>query len=340
MFVRIPAFTLYGDATVVYQSRLPDPGLPSGQILPPVATAHMDEDQVQALLRFALGAGRLATARTEYLDLGADALSTVFTLGAGEFSKTVTIVGLTEEPQAGPDAADRGGFATLKALLSDFGVQVARGQATNTGPYAPPAYFALLVPAGDAQPGAKPWPWPELRQTDLAPDTGGNGFFVVTLTADQVAKLATLPIGGIIGLDITGPDGKAYQLSVRPALPDQLRVTYPLSISNGTTLDVTLVVNGRAIDTVPPGAQRDPLPAALLPTLPWLVEARSPSGRVLSSMTVRQGDVSRTSDGNGGVLLRGHAVRVDLSCGRLDLWSGPPMAGPMPGPGTPGDCAP
>ena len=37
---------------------------------------------------------------------------------------------------------------------------------------------------------------------------------------------------------------------------------------------------------------------------------------------------------------QGDAVRVDLSCGRLDIWSGPPLLGPPPGPGTPGDCTP
>ena len=30
----------------------------------------------------------------------------------------------------------------------------------------------------------------------------------------------------------------------------------------------------------------------------------------------------------------------NLSCGRLDIWSGPPLSGPPPGPGKPGDCAP
>ncbi len=33
-------------------------------------------------------------------------------------------------------------------------------------------------------------------------------------------------------------------------------------------------------------------------------------------------------------------ARVDLSCGRIDIWSGTPMMGPAPGPGVPGDCDP
>ena len=118
------------------------------------------------------------------------------------------------------------------------------------------------------------------------------------------------------------------------------QATFPplsLSISNGTTIAVTVVVNGDVVVVVPPGSGQDPIEAAL-PAPPWNVETRSPSGRVLSSMTVNPGDVWVADFGNGSSGSKGDAVRVDLSCGRLDLWSGPPMAGPAPGPGTPGDC--
>jgi len=77
-----------------------------------------------------------------------------------------------------------------------------------------------------------------------------------------------------------------------------------------------------------------------LPPLPWYVEARSESGRVLVSMTVRPGDVFATMYPDGHGETRGAAVRADLSCGRLDVWSGPPMSGPAPGSGIPGDCLP
>ena len=113
-----------------------------------------------------------------------------------------------------------------------------------------------------------------------------------------------------------------------------------LSIQFGTTLVVTLVVNGRPVATLAPGdcigcQLDDGIAASRLPPLPWQVEARSPSGRVLVSIPVRQGDVIRTADS-----WKGDAVRVDLSCGRLDVWSGPPLLGPAPGPGSPGDCSP
>jgi hypothetical protein len=107
-----------------------------------------------------------------------------------------------------------------------------------------------------------------------------------------------------------------------------------LGISNGTALPVTLFVNGQAVGTATPGVAMPTIAFASLPALPWTVEARSPSGRVLASMQVAAGSVTSTS---------GTLGRVDLSCGRLTIWagyhepSGPP---PAPSPGSSGDCAP
>jgi hypothetical protein len=110
-----------------------------------------------------------------------------------------------------------------------------------------------------------------------------------------------------------------------------------LVVSNETTLAITLAVNGVVIRSVQAHMQESVL-VKDLPPQPWLVEARTPSGRVLSSMTVRPGDVSETKLPDGSTQVKGDAVRVDLSCGRLDMWSGPPLLGPPPGPGKPGDC--
>lgn len=112
-----------------------------------------------------------------------------------------------------------------------------------------------------------------------------------------------------------------------------------LGISNGTTLAVTLSVNGTVLGTFGPGTRSDAIAVGAAQPLPWLVEARSPSGRLLTSMTVRAGDVSKAA-ASGTIEYRGVGARVDLSCGRLDIWVGLPMLGPMPGPGSPGDCAP
>jgi hypothetical protein len=136
-------------------------------------------------------------------------------------------------------------------------------------------------------------------------------------------------LNGCVGAGGVGPSS---------APPSASGTQMTLSVQNGTTIAVTLVVNGKVIETVAAGGYQDPIKAEL-PGLPWNVETRSPSGRVLSSMTVHAGDVWQTTEPNGNGETKGDAVRVDLSCGRLDVWSGPPMLGPAPGPGQSGDCA-
>jgi hypothetical protein len=118
-----------------------------------------------------------------------------------------------------------------------------------------------------------------------------------------------------------------------------------LGISNGTTLDVTLVVNGqRIVDYPGGGGQASAIDDAALPPLPWDVEVRSPSGRVLLSLHVEEGQVSSATDAGGYGTRTGRVGEVDLSCGRLMIWAGDftPTGGgpPPPSPGTPGDCAP
>jgi hypothetical protein len=103
-----------------------------------------------------------------------------------------------------------------------------------------------------------------------------------------------------------------------------------VSVANGTTVPVTITINSVHIGTVPPGTTEDPI-SATLPARPWTVDARSPSGRLLATLTVSAQD---SISNNSGV-----AVREDLACGRLDLWSGPPLLGPMfsPDPSKPCD---
>ena len=110
-----------------------------------------------------------------------------------------------------------------------------------------------------------------------------------------------------------------------------------LVVDNQTTLAITVAVNGVVVRTIQAHNQ-EAVFVKDLPPQPWLVEARTASGRVLSSMTVRPGDVWETHLPDGSTQMNGDSVRVDLSCGRLDIWSGPPVLGPAPGPGKPGDC--
>jgi hypothetical protein len=131
--------------------------------------------------------------------------------------------------------------------------------------------------------------------------------------------------------------------SQRALSPSPFATPVNLGISNGTTLAVTLFVNGERVASYPSGGPPPSMDPASLPGLPWTVEVRSPSGRVLTSMQVKPGDVQTTTVPGGGVEHSAPFARVDLSCGRLTIWAGDmEPSGPVPEPssGTPGDCTP
>jgi len=116
----------------------------------------------------------------------------------------------------------------------------------------------------------------------------------------------------------------------------------PLAISNQSTLEVTLLVNDQVVGVYGPGDHDQEIDPSLLPPAPWQVEVRSPTGRVLVAMDVSVGDVWSSQGPPGGPSGQsGAANRVDLSCGRIDIWSGPPLGGPPPPASFPAnDCEP
>lgn len=113
----------------------------------------------------------------------------------------------------------------------------------------------------------------------------------------------------------------------------------PLGVSNGTDLAVIVTVNGIEAGRFAAGVG-DEIDVNVLPPLPWSVEARTTTGRLLTSMDVQPGQVFRRQLPDGSTQISGALGRVDLSCGRFDMWAGGPVGGPAPGPGTPGDCMP
>lgn len=117
--------------------------------------------------------------------------------------------------------------------------------------------------------------------------------------------------------------------------PEQMELT----VANLSSLDLVLVLNGAPIQPLRPGT-RTAVPASRLPALPWAAEVRLPTGRSLVATTVNAGDIWSRPIANGGTELHGVGARLDLSCGRIDLYSGPPLMGPAPGSGSPGDCDP
>jgi len=112
--------------------------------------------------------------------------------------------------------------------------------------------------------------------------------------------------------------------------PSELTV----GVVNESTLTVKLAVNGAVLRTLGPGEGGE-VAASELPRLPWDASVESPTGRELVGLTIHAGDLWREPCANNTL-----AKRVDLSCGRIDIYAVVDMSGPPPGPGRPGDCAP
>ncbi len=122
--------------------------------------------------------------------------------------------------------------------------------------------------------------------------------------------------------------------------PGPAPTALPLEVSNGTTIGVSLWVNGRIFGTVDPGGQVA-IGADALGPLPWLVDLRSGTGRILLGVEVASTAITRTTGPDGQVSLRGGAAGfLDMPCGRLAAWVGPPVLGPAPEPGFEGPCPP
>ncbi|HJW22990.1 MAG TPA: hypothetical protein VJ506_11235, partial [Candidatus Limnocylindrales bacterium] len=150
-----------------------------------------------------------------YRARGADYFTYTFTLRAGGLDKSVSAFGL----EAGdPAASDAPTWAALRTLV---GVVSAEAAAIQSPPvYAPEAYLGRLslhVPEA----AGVPWPWPSLRLEDFTP-LRANVARERRLSAADVAVLGIPNIeGGFDGLVVSGPDGRPYDLRLRPLLPDE-----------------------------------------------------------------------------------------------------------------------
>ncbi len=92
-------------------------------------------------------------------------------------------------------------------------------------------------------------------------------------------------------------------------------VPVPISLDNGTTIPITVTVNGTELATEPAGGVAR-LGSGGLPERPWTVEARTPTGRVLLSITVGPRAALSDQSSVGDVAF--------LSCGEIALWAGGP----------------
>jgi hypothetical protein len=219
-----PAFTLYGNGVIVFQRKVetfPEADASGVTHGIPWRTAKLDEAQIQELLEFATVQGALGTARDVYMGNIADAPSTIFTLNAGGVSKVVTINGLSELPEPGPDGLARAAFLKLANRLNDFD----RGGSIDSDVYHAAAYRGVLMERDANGPEPNAWPWPAIKLTDFVDPNAVQGGIRLphrTMTPDEVDALGIKDVvGGLQGVVLKAPDGKTYSLILRPLLADE-----------------------------------------------------------------------------------------------------------------------
>jgi len=219
-----PIFTLYGDGTVVFRNPAAEmpPAVGNVQPFSPFRTAKLSEDQIQALLEFALGEGGLGVARPNYTnDMVADASTAMFFVNAGGLKKTVSVYALGIDSGNGADAPARAAFQKLAERLGNLD---ANG-AFTTQVYSPERYRGILTEGFPGDAAAMPWPWKDLKPADFKLPADPNAFQLATapLTVAQVEALGIKPHeGGFQNVTLVGPvDGKLYSFALRPLLPDE-----------------------------------------------------------------------------------------------------------------------
>jgi hypothetical protein len=215
------SFTLYGDGTVIFPSEGAEPPAADGPIVRahPFRIAHLDEDQVQSLLLFAIGEGGLGAACERYETQDTDVGSaTVLSVHVGGFDKRVTVVGPNP---LGP--------------LFDYLQTFDRAANVSSQVWVPDRYWGNLFEAGSAieigllpdprDAGSVPWPWPDVVPEDfVGRDEGGwIGDPRRVMSTAEAAVLGLSDNGGVVQrIYLVGPDGETiYSFSLWPMLPDE-----------------------------------------------------------------------------------------------------------------------
>jgi hypothetical protein len=224
---RLPYFTLYGDGRVVFQqtTAAAPPREDNVTVGPPLRTALLSEDQVQALLEYALTDGGLAVAKTEYQNpMIADVPTAVFTINAANDSKTVSVMGLGMESQPGPDTVVLKQLAALGERLRDFD----QGGTLPSEQYLAPAYRGVIFEQQGLQGvQVRAWPWVDIQPSDFKFPADPNALQVGThtLTPEEAAAVGVpgFESGILSGVYLRASNGTIYSLVIRPLLPDETK---------------------------------------------------------------------------------------------------------------------
>jgi hypothetical protein len=222
-------FVLYGDGTAVFDVPIVRRGgHPSPEDLG-LFTVHLDEEQVVALLQYALGTGGLRAATTSYsmsVDPRTDAVLKVDALGVTR-EISVTDPGAVDpnlDPVAG---AIRTRLGSLVKYLQNFGGSSYLQEVGKASPYRADRYLAVLDDAASValsppfpgRPVLSPWPWPDVLPSAF--HTGTTSARTLVITPRQYDTLLALPTSYGEGFGVRGPDKKAYVITARPLLPNE-----------------------------------------------------------------------------------------------------------------------
>jgi hypothetical protein len=219
-----PAFSLYGDGTVIVRD--PSGGAPPGGdgIAREAAfrVARLDEELIQRVLDVAINRARLDIAAETYENpFVADASTAIFTVKAGGLDKRVEAYALGLEAEGLSDPEIRRLLAELAEDLRGFEL----GSGLEFEDWVPDRYRGSLLEDGAAGGGApRPWPWETIQPEDFTvpgPDLFPN-FPRRTLSAADVEQLAIVGLeGGAQNIQLTSPDGTVHTLALRPLLPNE-----------------------------------------------------------------------------------------------------------------------
>jgi hypothetical protein len=227
-FVRIPAFSLYGDGSVI-TGGAQDMIYP-GAALPPILTQTVTEEGLQAVLRAAIAAG--LEDGEDHTSMGstmiADATTTVFTFRADGVNHTVRVYALSElsdQPDGMPadEYAARRDLAELERRLLTLSTWLPAGAVGETTPYEAAGsrlFVSEYRPDPELTEPALEWPLDGSLAT-FGASTGLDGTACGVISgSDWAQRLRPLADRANQLTPWTSGDAR-FAIAFRPLLPDE-----------------------------------------------------------------------------------------------------------------------
>jgi hypothetical protein len=214
---RIPAFSLYGDGTLITEGVQTD--IYPGPALPPLLEQRVSEAGIQAILAAAEAAG-LMHGDVTFPPCAADVPSTVVTLNAGGRSSVVTLGGLTT--CAGSDNRAEEKVTSFLGTLATLPSWLPAGSIGRDEPYGPTALRVFVRRYQPDPPLTEPpvrWPAAPLSSFDQPAGVLEGVTCGVVGGADAAGVLAAARNANQLTPWVSR--GERFSLVLRPLLPDE-----------------------------------------------------------------------------------------------------------------------